>query len=77
MFGSDPQSVIDNHFGGAVDVGLVLEPLAVAHAGAEMENETPASESRVIAEKLANNRDSSAPVRVAHLIEFFLHTHGE
>jgi hypothetical protein len=67
--------VIDNRFGSAVNVALVLEPLTVTHIRAETEKKSAASQSGIIAEELTNNRNSGAPVRVAHLIEFFLDAH--
>lgn len=77
VLGGDAQSVIDDHFGGALNVALVLEPLTVAHPRAEMENKTTTRESGIIAEELTNNCDSGAPMGIAHLVEFFLDAHNE
>ena len=77
MFGSDAQGLIDDRFGGALNVAFVLEPLAVAHVGAETEKKSAASQWGIIAEKLASNRNSGTAMGIAHLIEFFLNAHNE
>ena len=68
-------STID--FGGALNVALVLEPLAVAHVGAKSKENRAASERGIFAEELTNKLQRGAPVRVPHLVEFFLHGHAE
>jgi len=75
VLGGDAQGLIRDHFGGALDVALVLEPLAVAHVGTETTQKRAASESGIFPEELTGKLQRSAPVRVAHLVEFFLDAH--
>jgi hypothetical protein len=75
--GSDLQGFVHNHFGSALDVALKLEPLTMAHARAETEKKSAASQRRVITEKLTSNRNSGATVGVAQLVEFVSRAQSE
>ncbi len=77
MLGSDAQGFVHDHFGGALNVRLKLEPLTVAHVGTETEQKLAASERGIFTEKLTNKLQARPPVRVPHLIEFFLYVHTE
>jgi len=77
VLGSDAQGFVHGGFGDALNVALVLEPLTVAHIGAETKENRAASERGIFTEKLTNKLQRGAPVRVAHLIEFFLDTHSK
>ncbi len=77
MLGSNAQGFVHDGFGDTLNVALVLEPLTVAHVGAETKEKSAASERGIFTEKLTNKLQGRASVRVPHLVEFFLHVHTE
>jgi hypothetical protein len=68
--------MINDYPCGAVDVGFVFKPLAVAHLGTEPQKEQAASERRIIAQELADESQRGTSVRISQLIDFFLYTIG-
>jgi P2-related tail formation protein len=75
VFDGDAQAFIHDHFGGALNVALVLEPFTVTHVRTETEQKSAASESGIFPEELTGELQGRAPVRIAHLVEFVLYTH--
>ena len=64
MFGGDAQGVIDNRFGSALNVALVLEPLAVANISAETEKKSAASQCGIVTQKPTSNRKRRCASRI-------------